>query len=75
MGQNFFEKIASSPFSLAPDTLSSSAQKPDFMFVEKKNVFADETQTFEIHNIKTGHSENIYLAYFPKQKILFQADL
>lgn len=73
--QSFFEKIASSTFSLAPDSLAGSAKKPDFMFVEKKNVFADDTQTFEIHNIKTGHSENIFLAYFPKQKILFQADL
>jgi glyoxylase-like metal-dependent hydrolase (beta-lactamase superfamily II) len=73
--RSFFEKIASSTFSLAPDALTSSIKKPDFMFVEKKKVFADETQTFEIHKIKTGHSENIYLAYFPKQKILFQADL
>lgn len=73
--RSFFEKIASSTFSLAPDSLNGSSKKPDFMFVEKKKVFADETQNLEIHNIKTGHSENIYLAYFPKQKILFQADL
>jgi glyoxylase-like metal-dependent hydrolase (beta-lactamase superfamily II) len=73
--RSFFEKIASSTFSLAPDSLTGSPKKPDFMFVEKKHIFSDETQTLEIHNIKTGHSENIYLAYLPKQKILFQADL
>jgi glyoxylase-like metal-dependent hydrolase (beta-lactamase superfamily II) len=72
----FFEQMTSGTRSLAADTLSREPQKPSFEFVAGKRVFEDEAHRVEIIDIGPNpHAEELFVAYLPNEKILFEADL
>jgi glyoxylase-like metal-dependent hydrolase (beta-lactamase superfamily II) len=47
-----------------------------FETAREKYVLSDDTRTMEIHSIQgLAHAANMLIAYFPKEKIVVQADL
>lgn len=75
--RNYFEQMASSRFTLAPDTLARNPQPLKMEFVENgKRAFTDGATTVELYDIGAGpHAEEMLVAYLPNEKILYQADL
>ncbi len=74
--RKYFEQMASASYSLAADALSQERRKPDFELVKRKKIFKDEDHLVEIVNIGPNpHADELFIAYLPNEKILFEADL
>jgi glyoxylase-like metal-dependent hydrolase (beta-lactamase superfamily II) len=74
--RQFVEKVASAKHILRPDALSASPRAPVIETFRKKRVFTDGEMTVELHDIgPTSHVNEIVLAYFPKERLVFQGDL
>jgi glyoxylase-like metal-dependent hydrolase (beta-lactamase superfamily II) len=73
----YFERVAKSRFTIAPDDLMLKPQPLKIEFVEnEKRVFTDGTQTVELYNFGPNpHAEEMLVAYLPKERILFEADV
>ncbi|MET0625785.1 MAG: MBL fold metallo-hydrolase [Pyrinomonadaceae bacterium] len=75
--QKFFERTASSTFTLTPDDQTRAPRPVRFEFVTGgKRVFTDGRQTLEVIDIGPGpHAAEMLVAYLPKEKLIFQGDL
>jgi hypothetical protein len=75
--RNFFEQMMKSNFTISPDTFSLNPKPLKMEFVENsKRTFTDGETTVELYDIGAGpHAEEMLVAYLPKEKILYQADL
>ena len=72
----YFERIAASRRTIAPDSLSASPRKPAFEMVNKRRTFTDGERTVELVDIgPSPHANEILVAYLPKERLVFQADL
>ncbi len=75
----FLEKAAAVESSLLPklSAKSSSGRKLTIETVaNKKRVFQDDKHVVELYDVgPNAHAKEILVAYLPKEKILFQADL
>jgi glyoxylase-like metal-dependent hydrolase (beta-lactamase superfamily II) len=72
----FVEQALLSPRTLVGDTLARSKKKPKVEGVVEKLVLQDETRTIELHHVAgLEHSDAMLMAYLPKEKILFTADI
>ena len=72
--KKFLEKAAAAESSLLPKL--SPQQKLNIETINKKRVFQDDKHEVEIYDIGPNpHANEILVAYLPKEKILFQADL
>ena len=68
------EKAATIESSLLPKVLQG--KKLTIEAIEKKRVFQDDKHVVELYDIGPNpHADQIIVAYLPKEKILFQADL
>jgi glyoxylase-like metal-dependent hydrolase (beta-lactamase superfamily II) len=71
----FYEKAWSAPRTLAPDNLSKTPRKPEFIPVKEKYVLNDGGRTLEIYHIDGDtHNAGLMMVYLPKEKILVEAD-
>jgi len=75
--RSYFEQMAKSRFTISPDTLTRNPQPLKMEFVENgKRVFTDGVTTVELYDIgPSPHAEEMLIAYLPKEKILFEADM
>lgn len=75
--QKYFETMAASNFTINRDDQTNHKRKPVFEFVrDRKRVFTDGKQTVEIIDIgPSPHANEMLIAYFPKEKLVFQGDL
>jgi glyoxylase-like metal-dependent hydrolase (beta-lactamase superfamily II) len=72
----FVERVAAAAHTLRPDVLSRAPRAPVIETFQKKRVFTDGTMTMELHDIgPTSHVDEMVLAYFPNEKLIFQGDL
>lgn len=72
----FFEQMASGTHTLAGNPDTREPMTPDFELIDGKRVFEDENHRLEIIDIgPSPHAEELFIAYAPKEKILFEADL
>jgi glyoxylase-like metal-dependent hydrolase (beta-lactamase superfamily II) len=72
----YFEKLFALPHTLSPDRLEQSKKKARFETVGEKKVMSGGGRSFELHHVRgNGHNEGLLLAYFPKEKMLFEADV
>ena len=73
--KTFLEKAAATQSSLLPQF--SPQKKLTIETIEnKKRVFQDDKHVVEIYDVGPNpHAQEILVAYLPKEKILFQADL
>lgn len=73
--QEFFERALNTPRTLLNDTLAKNPKKARVDPVSDKKVYSDGTRTVEMyHAYPAPHSNGLLIAYFPKEKILFQGD-
>jgi glyoxylase-like metal-dependent hydrolase (beta-lactamase superfamily II) len=72
----FVERVAAAKHTLRPDALSAAPRAPVIETFTKKRVFTDGDMTVELHDIgPTSHIDEIVMAYFPREKLIFQGDL
>lgn len=59
------------------DRLARTPRRPEFLFVdERRRLFADAGQRLELVNVGPHpHAWDMFVAYLPKQKVVFQGDL
>jgi glyoxylase-like metal-dependent hydrolase (beta-lactamase superfamily II) len=71
----YFKRILANPHTLAPDRLATNPRTPSFKAVDDKLTLSDGERTVELHHLRQfGHHDGAVVAYFPKEKILVQAD-
>ncbi len=75
--RGYFEQMTKSRFTIAPDLLSANPQPLKIELLEdEKRIFTDGATTVEIHNTGANpHAEDMLIAYLPKEKILYGADI
>lgn len=72
----YFERIAASKRTIAPDSLSARPRKPVFEMVSKRRTFSDGERTVELVDVgPSPHADEILVAYLPEERLVFQADL
>lgn len=72
----FYKKLAMIRQTIRPDPFASSQKEPVIETFADKKVITDGEQFVELHNVgPNAHSEELVIAYLPKQKILWQADI
>jgi glyoxylase-like metal-dependent hydrolase (beta-lactamase superfamily II) len=71
----YLEKVLSAPHTLNPDQAQQNGKKPIVEAVGEKKVLTDGTHVLELHHLqKFGHHDGMLIAYFPKEKVLLEAD-
>jgi glyoxylase-like metal-dependent hydrolase (beta-lactamase superfamily II) len=71
----YLERVLSAPHTLSPDRLAASPKKIQIETMDDKRVMTDGNQMLELHLVKgSQHSEGLLMGYFPKNKILVEAD-
>jgi glyoxylase-like metal-dependent hydrolase (beta-lactamase superfamily II) len=71
----FFERALNTPRTLLNDTLAKNPKRARVESVGDKKVYSDDNATVEMYHIyPTPHSNGLLVAYFPKEKVLFQGD-
>ena len=71
----YFEKLFALPHTLAPDRLEKEKRAAKFETMTEKKVLTDGNRIVELHHLRgSGHNEGLIVAYFPKEKILVEAD-
>ena len=72
----FLEQALGAPRTLAGDALAKSRRKPKVESIVDRPVLGDATRSIELHRLpKFEHSDGMLVAYLPKEKILFTADV
>ncbi|HEV7968295.1 MAG TPA: MBL fold metallo-hydrolase [Candidatus Acidoferrales bacterium] len=71
----FYQTAWAAPRTLAPDNLSRGAKEANFIPVKEKYTLSEGNQTLEIfHENGSMHNAGMLIVYFPKVKILEEAD-
>jgi glyoxylase-like metal-dependent hydrolase (beta-lactamase superfamily II) len=71
----YLEKTLSAPHTLSPDKAQQLGKKPSVEAVGEKKVLTDGTRVIELYHLqKFGHHDGMLIAYFPKEKVLLEAD-
>ncbi len=75
MNVPFYQKAWAVPRTLAPDNLSKGAKEANFLPVKEKYVLSEGNRTLQIfHENGSMHNAGMLIVYFPKEKILEEAD-
>src|SRR5580765_3846935 len=71
----YLEKVLSAPHTLNPDKAQQAGKKPVVEAMGEKKVLTDGTHVVELYHLqKFGHHDGMIVAYFPKEKVLLEAD-
>jgi len=71
----YLEKVLSAPHTLNPDKAQQNGKKPIVEAVGEKKVLTDGTHVVELHHLQNfGHHDGMLIVYFPKEKVLLEAD-
>lgn len=60
---------------LRPDSLAAEPHPLRMETVPQLRRLEDEMNTAEIHNVESGHTDEYFIVYFPRQKVLLTGDL
>ena len=69
------EEIAKRPHTIVPDALAKNPKPLTIEGVADQRVITDGTMTVNLYPVTGAHSETMLMAYFPKQRILVEADV
>ena len=71
----YFQEVWAAPQTIAPDRLAKSGRKPVFEGIVAQRTFSDGPQDMVIYHY-TGnmHNPGMLMIYFPKTKMLIEAD-
>jgi glyoxylase-like metal-dependent hydrolase (beta-lactamase superfamily II) len=71
----YFQEIAMRPHTLQPDALERNPRPATVRGVEDELVLSDGSMTVVLHPITDSeHASTLLMAYFPRERILVQAD-
>jgi glyoxylase-like metal-dependent hydrolase (beta-lactamase superfamily II) len=73
--KSVIERMASASHAMRPDALSRGARTPVIETFTGKRVFDDGTTRLELYEFANPHCGEIIVAYLPKEKLLFEADM
>jgi glyoxylase-like metal-dependent hydrolase (beta-lactamase superfamily II) len=71
----FLEEIAKRPHTVMPDALAKNPKPLTVEGVADEKVITDGTMTVNLYPVTGAHSQTMLMAYFPKQRILVEADV
>jgi len=75
MNVPFYQKAWAAPRTLGPDNMSKGGKEANFLPVKEKYVLTEGDRTLEIfHENGSMHNAGMLIVYFPKEKILEEAD-
>jgi len=73
--ESFFVKGLTTPRTLLNDTLAKNPKPVKVEAVAEKKVYTDGTHVVELYHVApVPHSNGLLVAYFPREKVLFQGD-
>lgn len=72
---DFVKALAGRDRAIRPDRLSARPAAAKVQTVTDKLVMSDGSQTLELHTLPNSHSQGMLVAYLPKHKLLYNADL
>jgi len=76
MYKPYYERVFAAPHTINPDMLAKSARKVTVEGVTGKRVLQDKAQTLDLYVLPDSpHNGGLLVAYFPKDKILVEADV
>jgi glyoxylase-like metal-dependent hydrolase (beta-lactamase superfamily II) len=72
----FYRNLARIRQTINPDPFSKAPKEPIIETFRSKRIITDGTQILELYDVgPNAHSDELTIAYLPKQKLLWQADL
>jgi glyoxylase-like metal-dependent hydrolase (beta-lactamase superfamily II) len=75
LNKPYLEKVLSQPRTFNPDVAQQQGRKPKVEGVGEKTVLSDGTHVVEVYHLQAlPHHDGMLVAYFPKEKVLFEAD-
>jgi len=75
INEPYYKKVFAAPRTLNPDRLAISKRQPVFETVTDRKVLTDGNHVIELHRLQgSGHNDGLIVAYFPKLRILVEAD-
>ncbi len=75
MNVPFYQKAWAAPRTLAPDNYSKGNKEASFIPVKEKYILSEGPRTLELfHENGSMHNAGMLIVYFPKEKILEEAD-
>lgn len=69
------EYAADATHAMRPDALSLNPKAPIVETIKDKRVFDDGLRRVELYQISSPHVAEMIIAYMPKEKLLFEADM
>ena len=73
--KQYYEKLASLPHTLNPDTLAKAPKKASVEGMKDKRVLTDGNHVIELYRlVSSTHNDGLIVAYFPKEKVLLEGD-
>jgi len=73
--KSVIERAVVATHSMRPDTLSRNPKPPVIETIDDKRVFDDGVHKVELYRFASPHAGEMIVAYLPKEKILFEADM
>src|SRR5262245_24418180 len=73
--KSVIERAAAAVHNLLPDALSRSPRAPVIETLKGKRVFDDGAHRVELYEFSNPHCAEMIIAWLPKEKILFEADM
>jgi len=73
--QPMVEKIAQASFKLMPDALARERKPLRVETIAKSRLIEDGTNALEIFNVESAHTDEYFVVYFPRAKVLLTGDL
>jgi len=74
--RDFITKLAAAPHVIKPDALSRKPATPKIEVISGKKQLGDAADPVELYDVGPGpHVDEMLVAYLPKEKVLFVADL
>src|SRR6266498_3961853 len=73
--KSVIERAAVATHTLRPDALSRSPRAPVIETVKGKRVFDDGAHRVELYEFSNPHCAEMIIAWLPKEKVLFEADM
>ena len=71
----FYEDAIRRPHTIVPDALAKNPKPLKLVSVDEQQEFKDATRTVELYHIEGNpHADTLLMAYFPKERILVEAD-
>ena len=75
LNKPYLEKTLSLPHTLNPDKAQTAGKKPVVEAMGEKKVLTDGTHVIELYHLQNFlHHDGMIVAYFPKEKVLLEAD-